>query len=351
MYPPPNASTVQYEGKTYYSTPLHSTTLKIIGRIGTKILFGDKFSRDDAFTDLSGRYARGITIQALLLNTIVPSCLKAAVKEYVLPRLNNARLSWKIRDCLRGDVLACIQKSNSGLQNLEDESEEFTLLPGMVDYVRKSPDYKDATPERLAEGVMCRMLGLIFAILDTSSITFTQLTFDLIGYPKEQYTDKILCQIRDVSRKYNGIWNMASLGELRLLDSFIKESQRVHPISVVLGSRVVMPDSGYSFSAAVPGAKPLHFAKGSVVTMPLGGVHFDPEVYQNPMAFEGFRSANDPVPSSQPTDKFMSFGHGKSTPLLFTKSFTNLNRPPCMSRTTSGSECPKVDGNRVPGEL
>ena len=85
----------------------------------------------------------------------------------------------------------------------------------------------------------------------------------------------------------------------------------MHPIGISLGGRKVMAEGGYTFNPPEPGAKPIYFPKGSTFSTPLSGVHDDEDFYHNANEFEGFRFAQDAVPSSQPSDKFMSFGHGK----------------------------------------
>jgi len=144
-------------------------------------------------------------------------------------------------------------------------------------------------------------------------MTTTHILYDLISNPRSMYVDAIKKEYQEALEKHNGVWTVLALGELKHLDSFIKESQRMHAVGLVLGARKVMPKAGYTFSSSPesPGSETLFIPAGARVTMPLQGVHFDPQLYTDPEKFNGFRFADDPVPSSQPSDKFMSFGHGE----------------------------------------
>jgi len=106
---------------------------------------------------------------------------------------------------------------------------------------------------------------------------------------------------------------MAALAELNLLDSFIKESQRLHPIGLGLGGRKVMTPGGYTLSASPshPGSKPIHIPQGENLLYPCIGIHTDPDIYPDPETFQGFRFAQDAVASGHPTEHFMSFGSGR----------------------------------------
>lgn len=303
---------VTKDGKEYTSVTLHPTLLTMIGIIGAKVMFGRKYSRDKTFTDLAGRFANTVGIQAILLGRVCPSLLRPFVRNYVIPYLENARISARIRAMLRPDILRYIEMDEEELDRQTSEAGiDFSVLPMLVKYVQKAPGYENATADQVLKGVSGRILALLFAAVDTTTITSTQIIFDLIGHPKEQYADPILAQVKSAYESNGRVWNMTSLGALPLLDSFIKESQRLHPIGVSLGNRVVMPKGGYTFMPNGAATQPTHFKQGDMIVTPLAGVHFDPNHYSSPYDFQGFRFVNEKVVSSQPSDIFMSFGHGE----------------------------------------
>jgi cytochrome P450 len=143
------------------------------------------------------------------------------------------------------------------------------------------------------------------------ALTLTQSLFDLISHPREEYATPIKAQIESVSNKHGGRWSHQALQELTLLDSFIKESQRLHPMSVVLGTRKVMKSGGHRFEATTKNSAPVHLPEGSIVMMPTYGLHSDPSIYPDPNHFQGFRHIKAADTESKPNDQFLSFGHGE----------------------------------------
>lgn len=145
---------------------------------------------------------------------------------------------------------------------------------------------------------------------------------DLLSFSYAEYAGPIMEQAAEVKAADGGSWTVKSLGELSKLDSFVKEVQRLRPIGYILGKRRVMKEEGAVF---ISGAGPLEVPgyegategpeiwvpKDSHLIMPTWGLHSDDKVYVDAETFKGFRFVEDRVASSQPTDKFLSFGHGR----------------------------------------
>lgn len=94
-------------------------------------------------------------------------------------------------------------------------------------------------------------------------------------------------------------WTKAGLGRMRKVDSFIKESQRLHPASIcrvtltskhgvhlthffpVMMNRVVVDDYTFSDGTEIPA--------GTNLSVSISHVHLNPDNYENPFRFDGFR--------------------------------------------------------------
>jgi cytochrome P450 len=142
-------------------------------------------------------------------------------------------------------------------------------------------------------------------------LTTTHAIYDLRSHAYEQYGGPIKRQIDEVFANNDRQWTQRALTQLPLLDSFIKESQRLHALSATLSSRYVSPAEGYTLKTQSPLDPDLYFAQGTQLATPLWGVHMDADHYPEPFKFDGFRFAKDEAPSSIPSDKFMAFGHGQ----------------------------------------
>jgi hypothetical protein len=193
---------------------------------------------------------------------------------------------------------------------------EPVILSQMTRAVASLPAHADRDPEKIIHGVSSRLLGLTFASIDTTSGTLTQLLHDVVSHDPSIYAIPIANQARSVLAANNGVWSTKALGELTLLDSFIKESQRLHSIGLTLPSRKVMAPGGITLSpspsAAAHGAKDVFVPHGAILQFPSYAVDTDLGNYADPFEFEGFRHAETPTPSSSPSDTFLAFGHGKN---------------------------------------
>lgn len=322
---PPSAKhpLVIENGITWSPTNIHTATLPAIGRVISRVLLGKKYSSDPEFTILISDFAQGIVFQAFLLR-LLPRWLCFQIA----PLFNTTRRLKKIQAYIRDDVVDLIRafKSKTGEKKEEKEEtkegDELLILPMLVDYVLNQPRYASYTEDQLVWSIMGRVLAIAFATIDTTILTLTHVMHDLLAHPFASYASPILSQAAEVKATNGGEWSVKSLGELSKLDSFVKEVQRLRPIGYILSKRRVMKEEGAVF---VSGAGPLEVPgysgslsgpeifvpQGNHLIMPTWGLHSDDEVYEDAETFKGFRFAGDRVASSQPTDRFLSFGHGR----------------------------------------
>ncbi|OBT66800.1 hypothetical protein VE03_04114 [Pseudogymnoascus sp. 23342-1-I1] len=302
---PPSTRPTTISGEAWYPLTVHPSTLTAIGRITTRILVGAKYTLLPAWTTTLAGFANGIIIQSFLLRN-----LPRRLVPFIAPLFNTTRRVAKLRALILPDVRALL--ANPPTPGTYPDGEP-TVLPMMVNYVLSRPGYAEAPESEVLTGVIGRILDLSFAAVDTTTITLTHCIHDLVSHPPSMYADPILAQAHAVLAAHNGVWSTQALSALPLLDSFVKESQRLHPVGQLLGQRKVLEKGGVTLvpSEGFEGAGPVYLPYGAVTQMPVHGVHMDGGVYEEPRAFRGFRFAGDRVASSQPSDRFMSFGHGK----------------------------------------
>ena len=264
-------------------------------------------------------FAQGIVFQAFLLR-LLPLWLVYRIA----PFFNTTKRVKKIKAYVREDILALLRAPlpQKGEVTQPKEGEELLLLPMLIDHSRRQESFQNYTEEEQIKSIMARLLGIAFATIDTTTITLTHVMQDMIGSPFAQYAGPIQEQARQVkAANGGGEWSVKSLSDLTKLDSFVKEVQRLRPLGYILAKRMVLPGAGAVF---VSGAGPLDIPgydgatsgpeifvpQNHMVMMPTWGVHSDDAVYEDAETFKGFRFENDKIASSQPTDRFLSFGHG-----------------------------------------
>ncbi|KAM6499133.1 Cytochrome P450 [Amanita muscaria] len=122
------------------------------------------------------------------------------------------------------------------------------------------------------------LLIVIFASLHTTSMSFTNVLFELATRP--EYVQPLRDEIEAVIQEEGG-WSKDSVRKLCKMDSFIKECLRVSNLGLLTMIRKTMKDFTFADGTTIPA--------GSTLGVPFNAVHTDPDIYADPETFDGFR--------------------------------------------------------------
>jgi cytochrome P450 len=123
-----------------------------------------------------------------------------------------------------------------------------------------------------------QMLISMIAI-NTTTMTMTQAIFDLLEHP--EYIDILRDEILRVKPDEQEPWTKAKIARLRKMDSFMKESQPFRPPGLVTVNRQVERDFRLSNGIVLE--------KGTHIGVAAGPNAVDPELYEEPLRFDGLR--------------------------------------------------------------
>ncbi|KAM3083722.1 hypothetical protein ACMFMG_002168 [Clarireedia jacksonii] len=303
-FPPASTSPKDIDADGFTHLCLQPSIQTSLAMIVSRALCGEKYARDKLWVQNIAEFARGVFFHGLILRKLPMWCWN-----WVAPYMSTMSRVKKIDQMLIADVTALARGTN------EKDMEEGIVLPAIVSEVRTRGFYKNKSEAEFIKGVNYRVMRLLFAMVDTTALTFNHVLYDIIGHEKSVYAARLREEIRETRKKFGGAWTREALGELRLLDSFLKESQRMHPLGYTLGSRKVVRKEGMRIRlGAIEGGeeeKEIFIQQGERVEGSAWAVHMDPENWDEPKVFKGFRHAEDAVPSSMPSEKFLSFGFGR----------------------------------------
>ncbi|XP_059610495.1 probable cytochrome P450 6a14 [Phlebotomus argentipes] len=141
---------------------------------------------------------------------------------------------------------------------------------------------------------------LFFAAgFETSSST---MTFALYELAKEQeIQDRVREEINRVLGEHNGEYSYDACMEMKYLDQVIKETLRIHPIVPnlvrTLNKDYKIPNRDYVFK------------EGTFFTVPVIGIHNDPDIYPDPAKFDPDRFTEENIKNRHPF-AWIPFGEG-----------------------------------------
>ncbi|KAI9649368.1 hypothetical protein NHQ30_001943 [Ciborinia camelliae] len=272
-----------------------------LARIMSRILCGEKYSTDRVWVDNVATFARGIFFSGILLRR-----LPRWTHGWVAPWMGITRQVRMIERMVTGDVLRLIRGECT-----VGDYENGVVLPMLVEEVRGKKRFQGKGEREVLSGVNNRVCRFFFATVDTTTLTFAHVLYDVLGHRKELYVEPMREEIRDVWKRFGGVWNRESLAELKSLDAFMRESQRLHPLGYTLGSRKVARREGLDFvSKGGDGERVIHVPFGERVEGLAWAIHQDAEHYEEPELFKGFRTRDESIAGSNPSEKFFSFGYG-----------------------------------------
>ncbi|KAE8405033.1 cytochrome P450 [Aspergillus pseudonomiae] len=279
---------------TWHALPLKSSMLKIVAQLSSRIFLGDQICRDPNWLRITVDY----TIDSF----------KAAEELRLWPKAIRAIVAWFLPSCRK--IRAELQEAQDIIRPVLDtrrREKQDAISAG-----KKPERYNDAMEwlEECAKGRSYEPAfgQLIFSVaaIHTTSDMLTQVLYDLCG------RDELIQALREevITVVQEEGWRKPTLYKLKLMDSVLKESQRLKPTGVVSMRRAAVTDLKLSDGTYIP--------KGSFLAVSSERM-WDPEIYPNPLEFDGYRFLKlREVPGHEtsaqtvaPSPEHMGFGFGR----------------------------------------
>jgi len=162
--------------------------------------------------------------------------------------------------------------------------------------------------ERSLDGLARRLLVVNFAAIFTTSFAITGVLYHLLSNP--EYIEPLRRDVETAVAEEG--WTKAGMDKMLMIDSFLRESQRINTLGILGLSRLALRPFTFSNGVSVPA--------GTVIAAPISAIHTDGEIYPNPEELDGFRFAKlreddgAPVIGQQSTStsaEYLTFGYGR----------------------------------------
>ncbi|XXG96060.1 hypothetical protein Hte_002337 [Hypoxylon texense] len=249
------------------SVVAYQTVLRMVAKISGAIFIGPELCRSDDYLNASIGYTLDF------INAV--SKLKQWNKRwrwigrYFTPEVDKL---FSEREKAHNFLRPVIEQRRAAMKagnNLPDDALQWML---------NKIDEFGLSDEVLAE----TQLNLSMAAIHTTTLTVTMILYDLVVRP--DVIEEVREEIRNVLAAHDGVMTSHALFDMKLLDSVMKESQRVNPGSLVRFQRYVAKPVTLSDGTHLPAGYMIETAHALAVQ--------DPDVYQNPETFDARRFLN-----------------------------------------------------------
>ncbi|OOF99129.1 hypothetical protein ASPCADRAFT_513213 [Aspergillus carbonarius ITEM 5010] len=253
------------ESKEWVSFAFAQEIPNIVARLSALVFLGEKICRNKQWLDVSVNYTIDAFFAARDLR-LWPSVLRPLV-HWVLPTTRKARKDIKIASAI---INGEIEKRKLIREGKLPEEEPARTHADTLDWI-----------EEVAAGrpvdVARAQVGLSLAAIHTTSHLLTNVMYDLTAYP--EYIQPLRDEIKAVVTEDGGL-KKTSLTKLKLMDSVLKETQRMHPAGIAFLNRVAMGEIILSDGTRIP--------KGASITVSAHNLE-DESIYPGAKKYDGFR--------------------------------------------------------------
>ena len=203
------------EDPEWHHTFIKQNVLDLVARLSSRVFLGPELCRNARWLEIAKSYTINAFISARLLK-LLPALIRP-LAHWVLPP--NISLRRDVRDADKL-IMPEVERRKERAQKALDAGMKPPKTADTIGWM-----YELAREKREQKDYVKHQLGLSMAAIHTTSEAITQAMLDLVANLDivQPLRDEIIQVIG------NDGWSKTSLYRLRLMDSFVKESQRVHP--------------------------------------------------------------------------------------------------------------------------
>lgn len=191
----------------------------IVARLTTLIFMGERICHDKDWINVAVNYTTDSFLAARELRSW-PSFLRP-VMHWFLPSMHKVRRHLAVARSIVNREVERRRLISQGKLPPEDPAKTSADASDWFDEFTEIYN----VPFDFARG----QVGLATAAIHTTSNLLTNIMYDLAAYP--EYIQPLRDELRAVTAE-DGVLKKTSLLELKLMDSVMKESQRVNPVSM-----------------------------------------------------------------------------------------------------------------------
>ncbi|KAI0101684.1 cytochrome P450 [Nemania sp. FL0031] len=267
--------------------------LGLVCRLSSRVFLGEALCRNDDWLQITSEYP-------------VNSHL-AASKLRLYPKFSRPLVHWFLPECrlLRRQYARARSIIEPIIRQRQQEKRAALAEGRPVPKYDDAIDWADDESKQFKYEPATLQLGLAGAAVHTTTDLLSKVILELLAQP--ELISALRTEIIEVLRVHG--WTKVGLYNLKLMDSVLKETQRVKPIQMITMKRFAEADIRLSDGTVIPKG-----AKCAVTNT----TRLDANLYENPDHFDGYRflkMRNDPGKENSAqfvatSVESLGFGHG-----------------------------------------
>ncbi|KAF4472124.1 gibberellin cluster-GA14-synthase [Fusarium albosuccineum] len=239
--------------------------LQLMARITSRVFLGTEMCRNPQWLRITTTYAV-VAFRAVEELRLWPSWLRPVV-QWFMPHCTAARA---LVQEARGLINPLLERRRIEKTDAQKRGEKVSYNDA-IEWLEQT-----AQEKKVYYDPACAQLSLSVAALHSTTDFFTQVMLDIAKHP--ELVEPLREEVISVLSQHG--WSKHSLYKLKLMDSVLKESQRLKPISIASMRRMTTADVKLSDGTVLPKDK---------LTLVSAHKHWDAESYENPDKFDGYR--------------------------------------------------------------
>ncbi|KAI1791206.1 cytochrome P450 [Ganoderma leucocontextum] len=267
--------------------------LNVIARISNRVFVGPPLCRDKEYLELAIDFALDINSDGALISYL-PKFMKPFVGHYISG----------VRKAVRRTVPLFTPVLKERRANMKEYGEAWSDKPNdglqWVLDIAVPKGYNDMS-------IVERLLFINSGAIHTTSNSLTHALYDLASMP--EHIEPLREEVEPIIVAEG--WTKNAITRMSKLDSFLKESTRIHGIVLTSLTRKALKDVTLVDGTVIP--------KGTSVAAPQSATHLNEEYYPDASTFDPFRFSRAREKEGESlrhqfvntSTEFIAFGHGK----------------------------------------
>ena len=253
----------------------------MIARVAMRVFVGPELCRNEDWIKASLDYDINVGTTVIMLRMFPPFLHPFLAR--LMPSWYRAHGNIRAAEKIIGPEIRKRQEAMArGDYDLDEPPRD------LMQWILESSNEKEADPDMMS----LRMLVVGLAALHATSMAMSHAMYDLCQHP--EYFEPLRNEILQVLREDGG-WQKQTIHKLKLLDSFVKETQRWSPASLMSFNRYLRKPVTLSDGT--------HLPKGTHICFAADPIQMDPQnIPGNPQEFDGFRFARKREDTSDPNN-------------------------------------------------